>query len=120
MAVELRRRRTPGRVSTAYQLVATAARVGAMDDALRTLLSPTVECLRWGTKELLLMPIPPDSHAWHQNTEAFHIENCGRTTNFQKGLGSCWWLRGDCGWALQVGLTAQGGKVVGATGIALQ
>ena len=120
MVTELRWRHPPGRASIASLLAATAVRSDAVDDALCTLLPQSVECLSWGAKGLLLVPIPPDSHAWHQNTEAFHIANCGRATNFQKGLGNCWWLRGDCGWALQVGLTAQGGKVVGETGIALQ
>ena len=120
MVAELRCRHPPGRVSIASLLAATAIRGDTLNGALCTLQPQSVECLHRGAKGLLLVPIPPDSHAWHQNTEAFHIANCGRAANFQKGLGNCWWLRGDCGRALQVGLKAPGGMMVGAMGNALQ
>ena len=120
MIAELGLRPPSGLCALTSLLAPTAARGDIVDDAHCAHRPQSAECLRWRAKGQLPVLIPPDSHARHQNTEAFHTADCGRTKNFQKGLGNCWWLRGDCGWALQMGLTAPGGMTVEALGSALQ
>ena len=86
------------------QLESVTARGDLVGDARCPHGAQSAERLRRKDRGKLALLMPSDSHARHQDIEALHATDCGRTKNFQKGLGICWWRREDCGGAFGVSI----------------